>query len=109
LLSEIDKLTEGIPRIHTPGSDFTSQHNSGPDDIPLSESVLDQLSHITEDPEFLAKLIDDFLADCADKIMEIEHALREQDYDRARQLLHTLTGSALSIGATQLGNLCSSN
>jgi two-component system, sensor histidine kinase RpfC len=109
LLSEIDKLTEEKPRTYTPSRDFTSQHNSGPDDIPLSESVLDQLSHITEDPEFLAKLIDDFLADCADQIMEIERALREQDYDRARQLLHTLTGSALSIGATQLGNLCSSN
>lgn len=76
--------------------------------LPLLEDILDQMSYMTTDAEFLKSLINDFIADSGQHISELKAAILSKDHDRARLLSHTLSGSALSIGAMQLGKLCSS-
>jgi HPt (histidine-containing phosphotransfer) domain-containing protein len=107
LLSEIDHLAHPIQTEQKTDINDIPLHAREAEDVPLSEAVLDQLSDITTDPEFLASLIDGFLDDSSRHIAELERALRSSEYERARRLSHTLTGSALSIGALQLGRICS--
>lgn len=110
LLSEVDRLTQTAVT-DTPTHSIADAKSETPDheqDAALSENILSQLSSITPDDGFLINLIDDFIDDSSRHIEELTTALMEARYDRVRQLSHTLTGSALSIGAMKLGNLCAS-
>ncbi|MBI4005833.1 MAG: Hpt domain-containing protein [Gammaproteobacteria bacterium] len=48
-------------------------------------------------------LINGFLSDTGNLITNIEHALKQHDYSTIQSCLHTIKGSAHSIGATSLG------
>lgn len=51
-------------------------------------------------------LVQSFLNTAPDLLLELENSLKRQDHERARNLLHALTGSALSTGAVALAERC---
>lgn len=69
--------------------------------------TLDSLAQIAKDPQFIRDLIDGFLLDSSESLAKLHLALESRDYSQVRDLAHTITGSARSIGAHQLGRACS--
>ena len=58
------------------------------------------------DDEFLAELIDEFLADAPVQLESLREALGSADTERARRAAHTLKGTSRTFGADALGLLC---
>ncbi|MCS3903768.1 two-component system sensor histidine kinase RpfC [Methylohalomonas lacus] len=73
----------------------------------VDEHILDSLAEIAKDPEFIRDLIDGFLQDNSESLNNLDAALSAEDFSQVRDLAHTITGSARSIGAHQLGRVCS--
>ena len=59
-----------------------------------------------DDPEFLAELIDDFLADAPAQLESLREAATSGDATAARRAAHTLKGNSRTFGAGNLASLC---
>lgn len=68
----------------------------------LDERVLQDLSRISSDPTFMARLLRGFRADTDRLVREISEELIKRNYEQVRDLAHALKGGAASVGATQL-------
>ena len=69
----------------------------------LDFDYLDNLASLSKDAGFMDNLINGFLDDTGNLIIKIEQKLGQHDYSTIQGCLHTLKGSARSIGATALG------
>lgn len=67
---------------------------------------LTDLENVSKDPKFLDDLILEFIADNRNLLRSLEIALIEVNIDAIKEILHTLKGSALSIGAVSLKMMC---
>lgn len=69
--------------------------------------VLAELRSLQDDasPRFFRDLIDQFLAQGREKLVELREGLRSQDVERIARVAHTLRGSAGSLGARRLSFL----
>jgi HPt (histidine-containing phosphotransfer) domain-containing protein len=77
------------------------------DDGVLDMRVLDELSaSVGNDKEFVAELVDDFLADAPAQVEALRAAASSGDPDVARRAAHTLKGTSRTFGATALAALC---
>ena len=73
----------------------------------VDSAVLDELlESVGDDPEFLAELVDEFLADAPAQLERLRTAAASGDADGARRAAHTLKGTGRTFGAAQLGSLC---
>ena len=75
------------------------------------ETVLDlqnltNLENVSKDPRFLDDLIVEFVTENKKLMRSLELALSEVKVDEIKEILHTLKGSALSIGAVALKIIC---
>jgi len=61
---------------------------------------------VGDDPEFVAELIDDFLAGAPTHLDALGTAATSGDPVRARRAAHTLKSNSLTFGARELGSLC---
>ena len=59
-----------------------------------------------DDPEFVAELIDDFLADAPIQLESLREAASRATQPRARRAAHTLKGNSRTFGAGELASLC---
>ena len=88
--------------IHEPRLTLVS--NSGPI---LDVQVLDELAFLSNDKEFMKELIHGFINDTETLLNSLVEALETGDYDSLSDLTHALKGSARSIGAASMANMCS--
>ncbi len=74
---------------------------------PLDMAVLSELREsVGDDPEFLAELIDDFVADAPAQLGSLREAATSGDAVGARRAAHTLKGNSRTFGAGPLASLC---
>jgi two-component system sensor histidine kinase RpfC len=76
-----------------------------------TETVLDlknltDLENVSKDPKFLDDLILEFVTENKKLLHSLEFSLTEERVDEMKEILHTLKGSALSIGAVSLKMMC---
>jgi len=73
----------------------------------VDTAVLAELREsVGDDPEFLAELIDEFLADAPTQLGSLRDAAASGDATTARRAAHTLKGNSRTFGAADLGALC---
>ena len=73
----------------------------------LDNAVLGELREsVGDDPEFLAELIDDFLADAPGQLESLREAASSGDAAGARRAAHTMKGNSRTFGGTKLASLC---
>jgi len=73
----------------------------------LDNAVLVELREsVGDDPEFLAELIDDFIADAPAQLESLRQAASSGDASEARRAAHTLKGNSRTFGAGDLATLC---
>ena len=73
----------------------------------LDNAVLGELRQsVGDDPEFVAELIDDFLADAPFQLESLREAATSGDAIRATRAAHTLKGHSRTFGAGELASLC---
>jgi HPt (histidine-containing phosphotransfer) domain-containing protein len=73
----------------------------------LDLAVLDELrDSVGDDPEFVAELIDDFVADAPAQLESLRQAASTGDAETAKRAAHTLKGNGRTFGATELASLC---
>ena len=73
----------------------------------LDNAVLGELRQsVGDDPEFVAELIDDFLADAPFQLESLREAATSGDAIRATRAAHTLKGQSRTFGAGELASLC---
>lgn len=69
--------------------------------------ALDELrDSVGGDHEFLAELVDDFLADAPAQLESLRAAASSGDADTARRAAHTMKGTSRTFGAGALASLC---
>jgi two-component system, sensor histidine kinase and response regulator len=72
----------------------------------IDQTALDALSETTgDDPEFLAELIDTYLADAVTLLATIETASNSGDAGELRRAAHSLKSNSATFGATALTKL----
>jgi DNA-binding response OmpR family regulator len=65
-----------------------------------------RLERFRANPAGLRELVRSFLTAAPDLLRELERSVRRRDRESAANLLHALTGAALSAGATALAETC---
>jgi HPt (histidine-containing phosphotransfer) domain-containing protein len=71
-----------------------------------AETIGELRASVGDDDQFLAELIDEFLADAPVQLSSLREALASADAERARRAAHTLKGTSRTFGADALGSLC---
>ncbi|MCG6898755.1 MAG: response regulator [Gammaproteobacteria bacterium] len=69
-------------------------------------NVINELSSLSNDSEFLCTLIDGFISDTKSLLRAMEKSLSENNFQSFLEHAHALKGSAGSIGALKIQNLC---
>jgi HPt (histidine-containing phosphotransfer) domain-containing protein len=73
----------------------------------LDTGTLEELrKSVGGDDEFLAELVDDFLADAPSQVDTLRTAAMSGDADEAKRAAHTLKGTSRTFGAGDLASLC---
>ncbi len=85
---------------------LTLVNSSSLEDIPLiDEQILNTLSSMASNEDFLADLIKGYLHDSKELIEKIELSVMSMQYENVSDLSHAMDGSSRSIGATQIAFL----
>jgi two-component system sensor histidine kinase RpfC len=72
----------------------------------LDAAKLNNLESMSQDPAFIDELIAEFISEGRRLIGNFNRSLVRSDYAQVASAMHALRGSALSIGATSLKQLC---
>jgi CheY-like chemotaxis protein len=72
----------------------------------LDSVKLNNLESMSQDPAFVDELIAEFISEGRRLIGNFDRSLIRSDYAQVSSAMHALRGSALSIGATSLKQLC---
>ena len=112
LLATINSLAGNTSAKRTNNEiDFTqnmnNEVNSPKSDI-IDYAVIDELSLLSDDNKFIKTLIHSFISDTKSLLISMEKALSENNVESYLEFAHALKGSAGSIGALQIHNLCRS-
>lgn len=76
------------------------------DEPNLSVQTLEDLEKISRDPYFLDDLISEFISENKKTIARFENSLLTLKYEQIKEILHSLKGSAVSVGARSLLMTC---
>ena len=75
-------------------------------DTPIVDvGVLDDLSHLSQDPTFVERLLNGFRSDAQRLVKTMSDALSARRYEDVKDAAHALKGGAGSVGASQLVQL----
>jgi two-component system sensor histidine kinase RpfC len=111
LLDQIDRLApkgagSGIPdKAAANISDASTA--SGPVEHVLNDATLASLEIMGKRSSFIPELIHGFLHDTEGLLESMEKAMREKRYEDFKDLAHAMKGSAGSVGAQSLYDVCS--
>lgn len=70
------------------------------------DTLAELRASVGDDPEFVAELIGDFLADAPAQLESLRAAAASGDATTARRAAHTLKGNGRTFGAVKLAALC---
>lgn len=132
LVHQIDRLGERVTQVQKRGSKTVARlklargtrHNAEPtgqaitgllgetsrlavDPTLLDRSRLAQLEDIARDPAFLAELIGGFTSDVDTILSRTTDAISNDTLNEIPDLMHSLKGAAVGVGATRLATLAS--
>jgi HPt (histidine-containing phosphotransfer) domain-containing protein len=68
----------------------------------LDSARISQLEDIARDPSFLAELIGGFISDVDAILSKTQRAVANEAYAEIADLMHSLKGAAVGVGATKL-------
>ena len=68
-------------------------------------TLAELLEMVGDDPEFVAELVDTYLADARDLLAEMGTAADSGDAEAMLRPAHTLKGNSLNLGATRLAEI----
>jgi len=112
LLATISSLTGNTNAVRNKNNiDFTQNMNNkviSPKDIIIDSAVIDELASLSDDKEFMETLVHGFITDTRTLLINMEKALSANNVESYLEFAHALKGSAGSIGALQIHNLCRS-
>lgn len=110
LLDQIDRL---VPRKDTKSTEKPSitrgpdkPDSSPPPEHVLNDATLASLEIMGKRSSFIPELIHGFLHDTEQLLSEMEMALKNKKYGSFKDLVHALKGSAGSVGAQTLYDIC---
>ena len=75
-------------------------------DLPVDQSVLDELRHLGDGDEFVATLVRDFVDDAEILLNDVETAVENSDVTAFDDAVHTLRSAAANVGAAAVFKLC---
>ncbi len=112
-VSQFLKTLDRLVQTNRPAS-ISKQHEHAADahkGLEINASVLDaaklnNLESMSQDPAFVDELIAEFISEGRRLIGNFNRSLVRSDYAQVASAMHALRGSALSIGATSLKQLC---
>lgn len=73
----------------------------------VNTNILKELSNLSTDYNFLTELVNGYLLDGKQILLDMESAISKKDYIEFHELAHALKGSSGSIGASAIHELCS--
>lgn len=103
------KLTHNSPIMHEPTDHLSMPHSNTKEEPSslLDLDVLNQLTLLSEDnPDFVSELIFGFINDTKNTIALMETSLTSNSYAQFTDYAHALKGSAGSIGAKSIYEIC---
>jgi CheY-like chemotaxis protein/HPt (histidine-containing phosphotransfer) domain-containing protein/signal transduction histidine kinase len=89
-----------------PTNDFAVLQTVAGEARDLDHDVLAELEEISPDPAFLDRLLNGFVHDNRAMLDRLHRAVQADRKEEVRQLLHAIKGSAVSVGAVALKDLC---
>jgi CheY-like chemotaxis protein len=98
-----DALAEALRRVRQLGRDATPTTEDT--DRRLDGAALESLRELGGD-DFLAEVIDTFLADVGTLLATLRRALDEGDAAEVRRVAHTLKSNGATLGASEFAELC---
>jgi PAS domain S-box-containing protein len=98
-----DALAEALRRVRQVGRDAMPAADDA--DGRLDGAALESLRELGGD-DFLAEVIDTFLADVGTLLATLRQALDEGDAAEVRRMAHTLKSNGATLGATEFAELC---
>jgi len=106
LLSTINSLTRGgeVASSTTEKLNNAAQKDTGKGTINID--TFNSLSALSDDSSFMNVLIQGFIDDTSELLSKMEKALSDKEYESFREWAHALKGSAGSIGAQRIHDLC---
>ena len=99
-----DELAEALKRVR-PRRIGGGRRLAEGDDVGLDAAALESLRELGGD-DFLAEVIDTFLADVGMLLATLRRALDEGDAAEVRRVAHTLKSNGATLGATEFAELC---
>ena len=111
-LGTLDRLVQQFHTIHPP---LTKLKNiSHPSEVLLTQTnepilnmqALSDLEHVSKDKTFLDDLIIEFIYENKKSIVLLEKSLLAGNQEKVKDIVHSIKGSALSIGAVSLKMMC---
>ena len=72
----------------------------------LNTKTLSDLEKISRDPRFLDELLIEFISENKKMIDRLESSVLSSRHEEIKEILHAIKGSAVSIGANSLMNIC---
>lgn len=75
----------------------------------LSENQIKVIFEIDHTGELFRKLLDIFETDIPPHIIDLETALKAEQYENAKKISHSIKSSSLNMGATELANMVSNS
>ena len=111
-LGTLDDLVQQFHTIHPPLA--TLKNISHPIEVVLTRSneailnmqALTDLEHVSKDKNFLDDLIIEFIYENKKSLVLLEKALLAGNQEKFKDIVHSIKGSALSIGAVSLKMMC---
>jgi two-component system sensor histidine kinase RpfC len=107
LLNTIYSLCKHVKKVDTDDSRKPPVKNLDPTAI-LNKEVLQSIKDLSTDTNFIHDLIEIFINDARKLLSEMEPAIANNDFTLYLEHVHALKGSAGSIGANKLFELCQS-
>jgi two-component system sensor histidine kinase RpfC len=109
LLRAIETLCNISDKHSGEPTEIASTHNeeiANSDTPVLDYNIIQQISELSPENNFMSSLINGFLVDTEEQIISMEQNIAEKQYDEYRENVHALKGSSGSIGAIQLHSCC---
>jgi HPt (histidine-containing phosphotransfer) domain-containing protein len=103
-----DALAEALRRVRPVGRDEVppaADADGRLDGAALDGAALESLRELGGD-DFLAEVIDTFLADVGTLLATLRRALDEGDAAEVRRMAHSLKSNGATLGATEFAELC---
>jgi two-component system sensor histidine kinase RpfC len=111
-LGTLDRLVQQFHTIHPPMTKLKNMSHSNEllltraNEPILNMQALSDLEHVSKDRIFLDDLIVEFIYENKKSLIFLEKSLMAGNQEKVKDIVHSIKGSALSIGAVSLKMMC---